>query len=141
MTLERPEIYAEPLSFYNVQPRGLISEAGSTKQPMSLSLKTANSSCPGAGAISAHGHFESATEERRKMNIISQYARGVIDETTFTAQIEAMSITDLQQLLSDNMAAIFTESIMGERNDGRRVFEYKALKILAEVVKSRLENS
>jgi hypothetical protein len=72
------------------------------------------------------------------MNIISQYARGAIDETTFTKNIEAMSITDLQELLRDNMAATFTESIMGERDDNRRVLELKALKILAEAVKSRI---
>jgi hypothetical protein len=72
------------------------------------------------------------------MNIISQYARGAIDETTFAKNIEAMSITDLQELLRDNMAATFTESIIGERDDNRRVLELKALKILAEAFKSRI---
>ena len=73
------------------------------------------------------------------MDIISQYARGTIDEATFSQTIESMAISDLQTLLRDNMATIFAESVMGERDAARRVLEYKALKIIAEVVKSRIE--
>lgn len=76
------------------------------------------------------------------MHIIAQYARGLIDETTFTNNIKAMSDTELKQLLRDSMATTITDSMMGEKkDDNRRLLELKALKIIVEVVKSSAEKS
>ena len=73
------------------------------------------------------------------MNIISQYARGVIDESTFRKLVEAMSFSDVQELMKDSVGTIFEESLTGERDDHRRVLELKATQIVANVVKSRVD--